>query len=93
MTRITGLPRQIRRDLNWQRQALCVEADPEIFFPVGSNDTSEADERRAKDVCEVCEVRARCFQWAVNHRIPEGIWGGFTARERRELADRLKNRR
>ncbi|MFF0739404.1 WhiB family transcriptional regulator [Streptomyces sp. NPDC004111] len=89
MTRIPGLPPQVRKDLNWQRQALCVESDPEIFFPVGTSDATELDERRAKDVCELCEVRARCFQWAMNHGVPEGIWGGYTAKERRDLAARL----
>lgn len=46
---------------------------------------------RAKDACKLCPVRAECLAYAMRIETAafrEGIYGGFTPLERRELARR-----
>jgi len=66
--------------LTWRNRAACKGIDPEIFFPV-----SEEDAEPAKEICAVCPVRESCLEHALANREREGIWGGFTERERRRI--------
>lgn len=43
----------------------------------------------AMQICQSCTVRVRCLTYALNNNITHGIWGGYTARGRRELANAL----
>lgn len=51
------------------------------------------DERRkiqkdildVKAICASCEIASECLAYAIEQE-PYGIWGGFTARERRRMA-------
>jgi WhiB family transcriptional regulator, redox-sensing transcriptional regulator len=70
----------IASDLGWQDQALCAEADPEIFHPEKGGST-----REAKRVCRSCDVRAECLEYALDNDERFGIWGGMSERERRRL--------
>ncbi|MFV0435573.1 MAG: WhiB family transcriptional regulator [Leucobacter sp.] len=77
-----GIPS--RRDENealaWQADALCAQTDPEAFFPEKGGST-----REAKRICESCEVRAECLEYALENDERFGIWGGLSERERRRL--------
>ena len=64
----------------WQDRALCTQVDPEIFFPEKGGST-----REAKRVCQACEVRAECLEYALGIDERHGIWGGMSERERRRL--------
>jgi WhiB family transcriptional regulator, redox-sensing transcriptional regulator len=66
--------------LDWQDLALCAQTDPEAFFPEKGGST-----RTAKRVCRSCEVRAECLDYALEHEIHHGIWGGMSEQERRHL--------
>jgi WhiB family redox-sensing transcriptional regulator len=66
--------------LGWQADALCAETDPEAFFPEKGGST-----RDAKRICELCEVRAECLDYALENDERFGIWGGLSERERRKL--------
>src|SRR6201990_1141844 len=68
-------------ELGWQDQALCAQTDPEAFFPEKGGST-----REAKRVCRSCEVRAECLEYALQHSIRDGIWGGMSERDRRRPA-------
>ncbi len=67
-------------DEQWQDQALCAQTDPEAFFPEKGGST-----REAKRICQSCEVRAECLEYALEHDERFGIWGGLSERERRRL--------
>jgi hypothetical protein len=59
---------------------------PHVFFP---EDETEPYLRRkliavAKEVCNDCPVRLRCFDYAYSAGMV-GIWGGTTAEERTKL--------
>jgi WhiB family redox-sensing transcriptional regulator len=64
----------------WQRDAACVE-HPEVNFFVDRGESS----RPAKAVCAGCLVRDECFEYAVQLRIKEGVWGGLNEPERRRV--------
>lgn len=36
-------------------------------------------------LCAVCPVRAQCLEYALAHRIDDGVWGGASERERRRI--------
>ncbi len=67
----------------WQIDALCAQTDPEAFFPEKGGST-----RDAKKICEGCDVRAQCLEFALQHDERFGIWGGLSERERRKLRKR-----
>lgn len=65
-------------------QALCTEADPELWFPEPDEPADEA-----KEICRRCLEREACLSWAIAANERYGVWGGLTPRER----DRLVRRR
>ena len=67
----------------WQERALCAQTDPEAFFPEKGGST-----REAKRICQGCEVRSECLEYALAHDERFGIWGGLSERERRKLKRR-----
>ena len=66
--------------LRWQDAALCAQADPEQWFPEKGGSTLWA-----KRVCRMCTVKSECLEYALEHEIRYGIWGGMSERERRVL--------
>jgi WhiB family transcriptional regulator, redox-sensing transcriptional regulator len=73
-------------DLSWQDDALCAETDPEAFFPEKGGSI-----RLPKLICSRCEVRKACLEYALDHEIRFGVWGGLSERERRRLARDRQN--
>ncbi|MFB9745099.1 WhiB family transcriptional regulator [Pseudonocardia sulfidoxydans] len=74
---------------NWRADALCVQIDPDLFFP--ETDRGTAFDRQvtaAKRVCAGCPVRAQCLDYALE-ALPDGIAGGTTPAERTALRHRL----
>ncbi|WP_344102298.1 WhiB family transcriptional regulator [Myceligenerans crystallogenes] len=69
--------------MSWQERALCAQTDPEAFFPEKGGST-----REAKKVCQGCEVKAECLDYALANDERFGIWGGLSERERRKLKRR-----
>lgn len=67
-------------NLAWQGDALCAQTDPEAFFPEKGGST-----REAKRICDGCEVRSQCLDYALENDERFGIWGGMSERERRKL--------
>ncbi len=64
----------------WQDRALCAQTDPEAFFPEKGGST-----REAKRICQGCEVKPECLEFALHNDERFGIWGGLSERERRRL--------
>lgn len=64
----------------WRKLALCAQADPDLFFPDRGERAPEA-----KQMCRRCPVQSECLEYALGDRSLEGIWGGFSAAERRIL--------
>ena len=64
----------------WQYRAACRGTDLSVFF-LGRGESAEP----ARQVCAACPVRQPCLDYALNHAITHGIWGGLTERDRRPL--------
>ena len=77
MERITT---KLLQPVEWQAKARCAEVDPEIFFPDRGGSS-----KAARAVCNQCEVRLQCLEYALNNKEQFGIWGGTSERERRRL--------
>ena len=68
---------------NWMHSALCLQVDPELFFPEAGQSSNSRHIRAAIAVCHRCEVRETCLQFALDNRITDGIWGGQLPTHRR----------
>ncbi|MEU6758016.1 WhiB family transcriptional regulator [Streptomyces sp. NPDC046685] len=64
----------------WMAEGLCAQTDPESFFPEKGGSTATA-----KRVCAACGVRADCLDYALTTGERDGVWGGTSERERRQL--------
>lgn len=80
---MTNVATTILRD--WWELAACQEADPDLFFPISDKGRAEDDVARARAVCQRCQIRAKCLDYAVTTRQAHGIWGGLTEIERQPL--------
>lgn len=67
-------------DDSWRAEAACRGADPETWFP-GRGDSVDA----AKAVCATCPVQMPCLKYALDGCIKQGVWGGYSERERRRF--------
>jgi len=64
----------------WTEDALCAQVDiGDIFFPDKGGSATVA-----KRICEQCSVRRTCLEYSLTNEERFGVWGGLTARERRE---------
>jgi WhiB family transcriptional regulator, redox-sensing transcriptional regulator len=65
----------------WSTRALCRTLSPAAFFA-----SDRAAVEAAQRVCAGCPVRVECLEYALVNRLEHGVWGGLTARERRDIA-------
>jgi WhiB family redox-sensing transcriptional regulator len=70
---------------NWRDHAACRDADPDLFFPVGTIGPALRQIEEAKLTCQACPAQARCLASAPDHGIADGVWGGATADERHAI--------
>ncbi|MBC7290371.1 MAG: WhiB family transcriptional regulator [Actinotalea sp.] len=66
-------------DQDWTAYGTCGREQPDALFVSG------AAQRQARILCAECPVRVECLVDALDHRVPFGVWGGMTERERRAL--------
>ena len=74
---ITGL---LLEPVRWHKDAACLEADPDLFFPERGGSSKEA-----RAYCARCPVVHDCLTYALDNREEFGIWGNTSERERRVL--------
>lgn len=68
----------------WRADALCRE-----YPKVGWFATSEKGSTAAKAVCAKCLVRCECLAYALDDPTLDGVWGGLTSRERRDVRNHI----
>lgn len=64
----------------WMLAARCRELSPGEFFPSDGGGVE-----MAKRICRECVVQEPCLDYALEHRIDDGVWGGTSERERRRI--------
>ena len=67
-------------DLAWQQRALCAQVGTDFFFPEPGSSV-----REAKRICQLCDMRAACLEYAMEHDERFGVWGGLSEQERLDL--------
>jgi WhiB family transcriptional regulator, redox-sensing transcriptional regulator len=60
--------------MDWREHAACRDADPELFFPLGTSDANLLQIDAAKRICQACPVREPCLRWALDSG-DSGVWG------------------
>ncbi len=65
-------------------QIPCRQA-PDLFFPEGGTGTAAMDAKMAKKACKSCPVLTMCATYAIRHREEDGIWGGMSPNDRKEI--------
>ena len=68
---------------NWGEDAACRDADPDLFFPIGTTGAALRQIEEAKRICRRCPEQIQCLAWALEHGVADGVWGGTTQDERR----------
>ncbi|MGH9166806.1 MAG: WhiB family transcriptional regulator [Acidimicrobiia bacterium] len=71
---------------HWREAAACRDLGSDLFFPLSDDAAEQVEE--AKAVCAGCSVREDCLAYALATGQWAGIWGGYTADERRRLRKR-----
>ena len=77
-------PFDIEQD-DWRENSACRDTDPDLFFPVGTTGPAIEQIETAKAVCQECESRQPCLEFALTTNQDSGIWGGTSEEERRKL--------
>lgn len=63
----------------------CATSAPDLWFPVS---TLTIEEKQAITICQGCQFRVPCLQYALEHDV-SGIWGGLTENKRVLLRKKL----
>jgi len=72
-------------EAEWRQYARCRDEPKDTFFP-----NAGASHNTARRLCNVCAVQSECLNYALEHGIKFGVWGGKSERERRAV---LRSRR
>lgn len=75
---------------DWRHQAACRDTSPDLFFPVGSTGAALDQISAAKSVCQQCDAREACLEFALETNQDSGVWGGLSEDERRVIRRRRK---
>lgn len=65
--------------------ALCAEVDSELFFP---RKGQYLEAQSAKRICNRCELKAKCLEFALKDPELKGIWGGTNEPDRYKMRNR-----
>lgn len=83
----TQLPQHER----WRLRAACAGMATEnydVFYSASPGAARKLHDDRAKAICAQCPVSVECLDYADEHGISSGIWGGMTGHERGKRDDR-----
>jgi WhiB family transcriptional regulator, redox-sensing transcriptional regulator len=71
---------------NWRQASACRDLDPDLFFPYGDSAPEQTEE--ARKVCNRCDVKDACLEFALRANQEAGVWGGTSEDERRGIRRR-----
>ena len=72
-------------DGEWMGEGRCRDMDPAVFFP-----SDGIGVQVAQRICDECPVKTPCLEYALDHRVDHGVWGGTSERERRRILRRRR---
>lgn len=87
-------PWQRTTDLRWMDYAACRDEPTRIFFANNARRPYSTTTRKAIEICERCDVRLDCLEYALELPAPwHGIFGGLDVGQRLEIYKTRHNRR
>lgn len=69
----------------WEDSALCAQVDPDLWHAEASAGNAATATRTAKNLCNRCTVRGRCYVASMRNDEPWGVWGGVDEKTRTRL--------
>ena len=73
----------------WMQLGNCAnKKETATFFP-----SDGAGVKVAQELCEGCPVKAECLNYAIEHHINHGVWGGASERQRRRVHSQRRAQR
>ncbi|MFV1991292.1 MAG: WhiB family transcriptional regulator [Acidimicrobiales bacterium] len=70
---------------DWRDLALCRDTSPDLFFPVGVTGPAIDQIAAAKQICDTCNAKIPCLEFAILMRQDTGVWGGTSEEERHSI--------
>ena len=61
---------------DWRDNAACRDADPDLFFPIGTTAPALRQVWEAIRICQACPIQVRCLAWALEQGVTDGVWAG-----------------
>jgi WhiB family redox-sensing transcriptional regulator len=72
--------------MTWRDEARCRDMPLDIFFPpVGRGATWTHHGAEARAICQTCTVIDACRDFAIEHLLNDGIYGGLDPIQRRKI--------
>ena len=65
---------------NWRDDAACRDADPDLFFPIGTTGPALRQIGEASRSAGPVRRKLQCLAWALDNRVIDGVWGGTTGK-------------
>lgn len=63
---------------------VCAQTDPDLFFPESAGE-SRIKMAIVKPLCDSCEFKVLCLEYAVARPELQGIWAGTTEKDRQRI--------
>lgn len=79
---------QIVNHETWMENAACRQDDlADLFFhPDRERGEAKADrDRKAKEICNKCNVLDKCMDYVLRYKEPYGVWAGLSEDDRRQM--------
>jgi WhiB family transcriptional regulator, redox-sensing transcriptional regulator len=76
---------------DWRADGACAQRDPDLFFPISSTGPALEQIAKAKAICRGCPVQRPCLDFALEHDLGYGIWGGTTPQDRQAWRRRRRS--
>jgi WhiB family redox-sensing transcriptional regulator len=82
---------ELTRDAPRWDGAACIGHDAELWFhDAETNRDAKTWTAKAKTICEGCDLIKLCRDWAIEQRIPHGVYGGMSAKEREKRRRQIR---
>ena len=75
------MSRVYTKELLWYKRANCRDMDTNLFFPEDGHNITQF----TREVCQLCDVRMECLNYALRNNIEYGVWGGTSPNQRRGM--------
>ena len=76
----------VDKDDRFKEHAACKDTDPALFFP---ETAANRVYKEAIAICKTCTVYKDCMRYAINNKIPFGVWGGLSPKQRERDGEQI----